>query len=400
MIKMLKKINRLTKNIGAAALRFPLLTILAVFLLTLSLLYLPFVFHLDSFWGLNYQERFNFSTILLNFDSLNYIIIAKTWYHPEQINNLFPNIAEPARYFPAHFPLYPTLIWLFAQIPAINYPYASILVALFSSLLTLFAFYYLAKLLLDKKKALVLSLIFSVFPARWLVIRAVPSPEPLFLATILGSIYFFKKENYGRSALLAILAQTVKSPGVLLAGSLGLVTLIKIYSERFQLKEALKKYWPILITPTGLPAVFFIYYLAIGDFFAYFKTGNNIHLYWPPFQVFNYLEEWVRTIWLEDVVFLYLAGFILILKLWEKYRFDILSIFPSIFYLSILFVAHRDISRYFLPAIPCLLIGGEKLFTNKKFLIALAILWPALFLYATSFISFNIMPLADWTPYL
>jgi len=400
MMKMLKKINRLIQNIEAVALRFPLLTILAFFLLTLSFLYLPFVFHLDSFWGLKYQEKFNFATILLNFDSLNYIIVAKTWYQPEQINNLFPSIAEPARYFPAHFPLYPALIWLFTQIPAINYPYASIIVTLLSSLLALLAFYFLAKLLLDKKKALALSLVFLIFPSRWLVVRAVPSPEPLFLAAVLGSILFFKRKNYGKSAILAILAQTIKSPGVLLAGSLGLVTLIKIYQERSQIKKAFKKYWPILITPTGLLAVFFLYHLTIDNFFAYFKTGDNIHLYWPPFQVFNYLEEWVKTIWLEDIIFLYLTGFILILKLWEKYRFDILSIFPSIFFLSILFISHRDISRYFLPAIPCLLIGGEKLFTSKKFHIGLAILWPALFLYAINFISFNTMPLADWTPYL
>jgi len=156
----------------------------------------------------------------------------------------------------------------------------------------------------------------------------------------------------------------------------------------------------MLITPVGLLLVFWLYYLATGDFWMYFKTGNNIHLYWPPFQVFNYLEEWVRTIWLEDVVFIYLAGGVLLFSLWEKYRFDILFLFPSIFYLSVLFVSHRDISRYLLPAIPFLLIGGEKFFTSKKFLWTLAVLLPALFLYAVNFISFNVMSLADWTPYL
>lgn len=397
---MVKKIKVLGQNIGQLALKFPLLTLMVSFFLSLALLYWPFVFHLKSFWGLEYGEKFNFATVLLNFDSLNYIIAAKTWYHPEQINNLFPNIAEPAHYFPAHFPLYPALIWLFAQIPIVNHPYASIIVTLLSSLLALLAFYYLAKLLLDEKKALALSLVFLVFPARWLVVRAVPSPEPLFLATILGSIYFFKKENYGKAAVLAILAQMTKSPGVLLAGSLGLITLIRIYQERSSLKKAFKRYWPILITPIGSLTVFFIYYLATGDFLAYFKTGNNIHLYWPPFQVFNYFEEWVRTIWLEDVVFIYLAGLILILNLWEKYRFDILSLFPTVFYLSIIFVSHRDISRYFLPAVPLLLIGQAKFFTSKKFLAALTILLPALFLYAINFISFNAMPIADWTPYL
>jgi len=400
MKKMVDKVKSCFQKINKLALAYPLTTLALFFFLTLFLLYFPFIFHLDSFWGLAYGERFNFATILLNFDSLNYIIAAKTGYVPEQITGLFPGIAEPTHYFPAHFPLYPALIWLTEKIPLINFPYAAILVTIASSLLAIWAFYQLAKLLLDKKKALSLSLVFLIFPARWLVIRAVPSPEPLFLATIIGAVYFFKKERFFKSALLTIVAQTIKSPGILLAGSLGLVSLVKIYQKRGQLKKNLKKYWPMLITPIGLLLVFLFYYSATGDFFIYFKTGNNIHLYWPPFQVFNYLEEWVRSIWLEDITFIYLAGAILLFSLWEKYRFDILCLFPSIFYLSILFVSHRDISRYLLPAIPFLLIGGEKFFTNKKFLWALILLFPALLLYAINFISFNTMPLPDWGPYL
>lgn len=399
-MKKMESIKKIFNHTSRLALIFPVITLSFLFLVSLFILYSPFIFHLNSFWGLSYPERFNFATILLNFDSLNYIIAAKTWYVPSQINNLFPNIVEPAHYFPAHFPLYPALIWLLAKFPLINYPYASILITLISSLAASIAFYYLAKLLLGKKKALALSLVFLVFPARWLVVKAVPSPEPLFLATVLGSIYFFKKKNYGKSALLTILAQTIKSPGIILAGSLGIITLVKIYQQKNSLKQALKKYWPILITPLGLLIVFSFYYLVTGDFLIYFKTGNNIHLYWPPFQVFNYLEEWVGTIWLEDVVFIYFAGLILLASLWEEYRFDILFLFPALFYLSVLFVSHRDISRYLLPATPFLLLGGEKFFTNKKFLLILLILLPVLFLYSVNFISFNIMPLADWDPYL
>ncbi|MDD3679554.1 MAG: hypothetical protein PHX72_01720 [Candidatus Shapirobacteria bacterium] len=399
-MKKMESIKKIFNHTSRLALIFPVITLSFLFLVSLFILYSPFIFHLNSFWGLSYPERFNFATILLNFDSLNYIIAAKTWYVPSQIYYLFPNIVEPAHYFPAHFPLYPALIWLLAKFPLINYPYASILITLISSLAASIAFYYLAKLLLGKKKALALSLVFLVFPARWLVVKAVPSPEPLFLATVLGSIYFFKKKNYGKSALLTILAQTIKSPGIILAGSLGIITLVKIYQQKNSLKQALKKYWPILITPLGLLIVFSFYYLVTGDFLIYFKTGNNIHLYWPPFQVFNYLEEWVGTIWLEDVVFIYFAGLILLASLWEEYRFDILFLFPALFYLSVLFVSHRDISRYLLPATPFLLLGGEKFFTNKKFLLILLILLPVLFLYSVNFISFNIMPLADWDPYL
>jgi len=394
------KIKNIFSQVKKLALLHPIWILISASILSTSLLYFPFIFHLNSFCGLKYPEKFNFSTILLNFDSLNYIIVAKTWYNPQKIAALFPNTLSP-NYFPAHFPAYPALIWLTAQIPTIDFPHASVIITLITSITAVIAFYYLSTLILkDKKKALILSLLFTLFPARWLVVKNVPSPEPLFITFIITSIYFFCKRKYGKSALLAILCQTVKSPGILLAGSLGLAAIIKIYQEKTNLKKAIKKFWPVLITPLGLMAVFYLYKLTTGNFFAYFKTGNNIHLFWPPFQVFNFHGEWTQSIWLEDVYFIYLAGLILLFELWRKYKTDILFLFPAVFYLSTCFIAHRDISRYLLPAVPFLLLGGEKIFTNKRFLIPFLILLPALYLYATNFISFNIMPLSDWTPYL
>jgi len=111
------------------ALLHPVWSLIFTSILSASLLYFPFIFHLNSFFGLKYPEKFNFSTILLNFDSLNYIIVAKTWYNPQKIAALFPNTLLP-KYFPAHFPAYPALIWLTAQIPAVDFPHASVIVTL------------------------------------------------------------------------------------------------------------------------------------------------------------------------------------------------------------------------------------------------------------------------------
>lgn len=397
---MIKAIKDRAKAIGQKAYQHPLITILLVAFLSIFIIYSPFIFHLDSFGGLNYEGKFNFSTVLLNFDSLNYIIAAKTWYNPEKITSLFAGIAQDPTYFPAHLPGYPALIWIIAQLPLIDFPHASILATLIFSLAAPLVFYLLAKSIVSDKKSLILALIFCVFPARWLVLRSVPSPEPLFLTLVMASIYCYRQKRFGWSAIMAGLAQTVKSPGILLIGALGLLTIINILREKLSLKKALGKYWPILLTPLALLLVFGLYYLTTGDFLAYFKTGNNIHLYWPPFQVFNYLEEWVNTIWLEDVVFVYLGGLVALLYLWQKLGWDIAAFFATIFYLSTLFVSHRDISRYLAPTFPFLLIGAEKLLTNKKFLLALVILLPAIFLYTINFISFNTMSVGDWTPYL
>ena len=400
------KVKEIVYRLGKLALLHPFWTLALVSFLSTAILYFPFVFHLKSFFGLNYTEKFNFSTVLLNFDSLNYIIVAKTWYDPQKIKSLFPNTLPPA-YFPAHFPAYPALIWLTAQIPKIDFPHAAILVTQLTGLAAIFVFYKLLLLLTKSQKAsLSLTSLFIFFPARWLVVKNVPSPEPLFLFFIISAIYFFKKENYGISALMAIFSQTVKSPGVLLAGALGLTAIIEVLKsssllkDKKKIKEGLKKFWPLLLTPLGIIGVFFLYKITTGDFWAYFKTGDNIHLFWPPFQAFDFNEKWVKTIWLEDVYFYYLLGGVLLTFLWQKYKTDILFIFPAVFYFSLIFVAHRDIARYIIPALPFLLLGGENFFQKKQFLIPFIFLLPALFLYAISFISFNVMPLADWTPYL
>lgn len=382
--------------------RLPRWSQLLILSLTVSaLVYLPFITHRDSFLGLNYPDKFNFSTILANFDSLNYIIAAKTGYQPDKIQRLFPDIDQPAHYFPAHFPAYPFLIDLAAQLPFLGYPKAGLLIAQLGAISFSVCFYFLIKEIgRDEKSAFRLAALTTFFPARWLVVKNVPSPEGLFLTTIILAVLFYKRKKYWLTALCVILAQTIKSPGILLAGSFGLIALNNIRRERKQLNQALKKYWPLLITPVGLIAVFFFYYCQTGSFWAYFQSGDNIHLFWPPFQVFDFKETWVSTIWLEDVYLIYLIGLLLLINLWKKYRFDILTVFPTIFYTSLLFVAHRDIHRYLLPAVPFLLLGGKKLLTGKKFWWAVLALSPALLAYAVNFISYNTMPVVDWAPYL
>ena len=388
--------NKLTNN-----LKFYLILI-AISIIASFVIYFPFIFHCQSFLGLDFKQKvFNFSTIFKNFDGLNYIIVAKTWYQSEKIINLFSNQPLPARYFPAHFPAYPALIWLVAQLPLINFPYAALIVSLFSSIaLVVTAFLFFKLILKNKKQAFALAALLAFFPARWLIVKNVASPEPLFLTAILLAVYFYKKQKYFLTALAVIISQLIKSPGILLSASFGLIALHKIWQEKENFFDSIKKYWPLLITPVGLLAVFFLYQTTTGNFLAYFKTGDNIHLFWPPFQIFDFNETWVNTIWLEDVYLVYLISLVFLINLWKKYRFDILAVFPTIFYFSTCFVAHRDLSRYLLPILPFLILGGKNIFTNKKFWLALIILLPALFLYAINFISFNIMPVVDWTPYL
>src|SRR3989338_2662172 len=59
----------------------------------------------------------------------------------------------------------------------------------------------------------------------------------------------------------------------------------------------------ILLIPSSLILVFVLYKVRLNDFFAYFHSGDNIHLFFPPFQIFNYSQPWVGTYWLEEIIF-------------------------------------------------------------------------------------------------
>jgi hypothetical protein len=189
-----------------------------------------------------------------------------------------------------------------------------------------------------------------------------------------------------------------KSPGILLFASYAIYYVIESFKNK-KIDFKLKKTYPLLLIPIGLILVFIFYKITFGDFFAYFHSGDNIHLRFPPFQIFNFSAPWVGTFWLEEIIFIYIIGAIGIYKLVQKKELELAS-FTGLFYLTILFVAHRDLLRYFLPVVPFLIVAFSDVLTSKEFKIALGISIIPIYLYSLAFISQNVMPIANWTPFL
>ena len=141
-------------------------------------------------WGLDFSE--GTKILWQNYDGPNYLIVEKTWYDKEMIKTSF-STTEPTEYFPAHFPLYPAVISVFD--PFLKGPSAMLLATLIGSVLCFLMFY---KYLLEFKLSVDpfwLTLVFMIFPARWLALRGVGSPEPWFILFILASLFYFKKEK-------------------------------------------------------------------------------------------------------------------------------------------------------------------------------------------------------------
>jgi Gpi18-like mannosyltransferase len=360
---------------------------------TTLILWSPFILKLDYIDQIKIKEP-GFFTVLKHWDGPLYIIPAKTLY--DKNSPIFKEnvLGLQKEYFAAHLPGYPLTIRILS--PITGYPYATVISTLIFSVLLFCFFYFFVKKLQLTQYPLFLTFVFMFITPRFFTVRSVGSPEPMFILLILMSVFFFIEKRFWLAGLLGGLATMTKSPGILLFGGYFIYIAIDIYKN----KKVNWNYLGILLIPCGLLAVFTIYWIGYGDFFAYFHSGDNIHLVFPPFSVFNASKPWVATNWLEDIVYVYLFCLLGTIKLFEIERLRPAFYFMVVFFTAIISVEHRDISRYSLPLLPLTLIAYEKFFTSKKFLLTLLILIPAIYFYSWNMMVHNIAPITDWKAFL
>lgn len=377
------------------------LVILAIITIALtSLVWLPHILALPNFWGLSFKE--GFSTIYKNFDGLEYIVIAKTFYNPQAISQMPSTL--PANYYAAHFPGFAYLILTLA--PLFGYLKSMLLISQIFTVLSAWAFYFLVKEFKLTSHPLSLSTLFLLLPARWLIVHSVGSAEPLFIFFVLLSLYgFMKFEQINKrgwiwlAAFAGLGAQLTRPPGILLVISFSLYIHYKVFlnAKSIGWKKAIVdhfKYYPLLLIPLTLFVVFYTFKVSYNDFWAYFHSGDNIHLTFPPFQVFNKHQFWVGEIWLEDIIYIFILGFFGGVLLLKQKLYPI-AFFVLTYLTASTLIAHRDISRYTLPIYPFLLIAFEKVLISREFKIVLPIIAIAIYLYCQNFILANTAPIPN-----
>ena len=375
-----------------------ILLVLATIASTL-LVWLPFAFSLGK----------GMLTVFANYDGPNYIVIAKTLYQAEIIRQTY-SLPIPLEYYPAHLPGYPLLIRVFDSI--MSGTWAMLISTLFATILAVSFFYLFIRKFKLSKSPLWLSILFLFLPARWLVVRSVGSPEPLFIFALLASFYFFKSAltpvsqnliskrkiitlDFLLAGLFGALAQITKTPGILLFLAYGIWLIVLAVKK----KKIYYQAWPLLLMPLSILGVFAFYWLQTGNFLAYFQSGDNFHLVFPPLQAFATGRNWLGDFWLEDMVYVYLMGALTVVLLFKRKLYDLATL-ATIFFMATLFIAHRDLSRYSLPLMPFALIAFAPFLEKKEFRIAFLIILPAIYFYTLNFILHNIAPIADWSPYL
>ena len=361
----------------------------------LSALFFWLIFYLNIPGKIGFNNV-SLETVFANYDGPNYMVIAKCGYNK---NCIGPNFSLPQslEYYPAHLPGFPTLIKFFNNFT--TGPKAMLFSTLLGSIFLSLVLYEFFKLFLNSKRSFWLTVLFLFFPARFLVLRLVGAPETWFLATTIASILFFKKDKIWLSAIFAAAAQSFKSPGILLLAAYGIMAIYELIKSK-DLKKVFQKYFPYILVPLTIVLIFYLYFLQTGNFWAYFQSGDNFHLNFLPYLVFISTKSWINTIWLEDVVYIFLLAIYGVYKLIKKYKFDIVAIYPLVFLVATLLVAHRDISRYIAPVYPFLLLSYQKQLNRKSLKIIFILLIPAVILFTINFICGNTAPISDWTNYL
>lgn len=326
------------------------------------------------------------NTVYENFDGPYYLVVAKTWYNKALISQSF-SFPLPSEYFAAHLPLYPAFIKIATIVPLVNNLRAMVGINLLFSGLAAIAIYEIAQRL-KLEHPLFLAFVWLFWWPRIWVVRSVGSPETIFVFLILVSLYCFHIKNFWLSAIAGALAVLTKSPGILLFVTYGVIFL----------RKPNWKMWPLLLIPLSALGLFYFYQVQTGDFLAYFHSGDNIHLQLLPFKIFDSNQPWVGDFWLEDVLWIYLLGAVGIVYAMRKNL--VFGLFGAIFYASLLFVSHRDISRYALPLVPIVLFGLSELFAKKEVRIIFVLLLAPLYFYSLNFLIHNIVQVATWAPFL
>lgn len=253
--------------------------IIAVVLLSSLILYIPFIFNAFSWIGFQVPTQ-GMLSLYQNFDGLLYIVPAKAWYNPEAIAALRLEQTLPAEYYAAHLPMYPAFIAVFGLL--FGYLKAMIVVTLLGAVAMALMFYKLTKDFKLTAAPLILSIVLLFLP-RLFVVRSVGAPETLFIFFILSSIFFFEKKSYLLAGYLGGLAAMTKTPGILLFAGYALACF-----EYYRREHKINWQWLyLLFIPLGLVAVFALYAVQYGDFWAYFNTGGVVPMPYP-FSAFNF----------------------------------------------------------------------------------------------------------------
>ncbi len=333
--------------------------------------------------------------IYRNWDGPGYLIVAKTLYNVDLINNINPFPFLAATHYAFQFPGYPLVIRLFSFL---GYNESMIFVSQTFSLLFSIALYFLVKQVNPKANALVVAILSIFYTPRWFIVSHVGSTEPQMMFFITLFMILHLKKKYFWSGLTMGLAQLTKPQGIVFFVGIALYYLYILMTERkTSVITHLKAFLPYLLIPLSLVVVFTVYYFRFGDFFIFLKNEAFPTMQWPPLKVLVAKEImgfplgfW--TGWLEFIVYTYILYLLGIVLLFEKKQY-FFSVVALIYFLPVLTFVQADMARFILPILPFIYLGYSDILSKKPVYITLFLSLPMVFLFTIGYINYNLAPL-------
>lgn len=356
-----------------------ILIILVAYLMLMWLVYLPFVFKIDKYYSLDFQDRDN-TTFLRFLDGPYYAGIAKSFYRPNNV--YFDNVGEEGViYYTNHLPLYPILIKLFAV--TMPFEMAMLMVSQLAGVMAVvLVYYFLNTTDLRPKESLVLSMVTLVLPARALLLHNVGASEPLFLCLVVLMALALRFDRFYWTCFLVSLAVITRASGLFLVLGLWLIWFLFC---RKDFKKLVMTMLP-LFTYALLVAY---WYLVIPGFNFFGRTGGfEFILRVPPLNMF-----FLNPLTSEGVGFIMLGMVAGVMTLchktavvWEKKLGILLACGVSFVVLSF----HPDNMRYIYPFVALLVIYPlRRLILDKRFLVGLLFLLPGFIMSTWAFLTVN-----------
>ena len=364
-----------------------LFLLVLISLIPVIAIYLPFALHLKSFWEIPLKSS-GMQQIFANWDGPNYVLNAITLYDPVEIaKRAF--LSRPNEYYAAHFPLFSVLIRLFS--PLFGYFWSAVVVQLLTGLLLNIVFYYWVKS--HTKHPLWLTFAFTVFPPRYLILRAVIAPELLLVLCVIGILYFWQKDKPLLSGAIAFIAVLIKFQALIFVPVFILALGEKWYRERkLKINYLLSPLLPIL----GYGTIALFYQQKFSNWNAYFLAQKLVGMGMSiPFGMFNYAERWVSANLMETTALYFIVMMILLVKISKDFpRIHFWFTFCYIGMLSV--IPQVDIMRLAMPLAPVFFFAFHEALSSKHFKYGLILSLPFIYLHTINFIMTNQAPIADW----
>lgn len=285
-------------------------------------------------------------------DGPAYLTISHELYEVRPGNPLAPDVHRPPFYL-AQLPLYPLAVRALAFI---GYERALLAVSILATIAAVLLFYRLARDVWRVPSPAFLSYVFLFFPPTWVLYRSVGASEPLFIALVLASIFFFEKSRFGLASLAGGLAALTRHSGVMILPAFFLVLFVR--GRRRPLA------WLLLI-PLGFSAYVAWCALRFGDPLAAFELGLERVATPLPFVNQLRINSWPSHHFSEFYILMTLITAIGIVRL---RRFPVLLSYCAFQFVFMLFVSAGDWVRYNLAVTPfALILGYRDVFTSRPF---------------------------------